>query len=137
MLLFSGPVITALEQLRFQFYTNGDENFWDTHTDSIARVHIKNDPDKYQFVDTNPQKQLSKLLIPGLWIFGGKDIQIPVNLSIENLVKLNASKKRYQYKLFPSLSHNTSFTTSPEPVKLSVDWIKTISKKKSKPKRKT
>lgn len=27
MVIFSGPVISTLEQLRFQFYTNGDEHF--------------------------------------------------------------------------------------------------------------
>lgn len=129
MVIFSGPVITTLEQLRFQFYTNGDKNFWDTHTDSVAREHIKNDPDRYQFVETNPQMQLSKLTIPGLWIFGGKDIQVPVVVSMENLDKLKNVGKRYQYSLFPLLGHNTAFTESPEPVKVSVQWIKTMSKK--------
>jgi uncharacterized protein len=124
MVIFSGPIVTTLEQLRFQFYTNGDENFWDTHTDSIAREHIKNDSDKYQFVETNPQKQLRKLNIPGLWIYGGKDIQVPVQLSIENLNKLKALGKKYEYSLFPELGHNTSSTKLPEPFEESVKWIK-------------
>jgi pimeloyl-ACP methyl ester carboxylesterase len=128
MVIFSGPVITSLEQLRFQFYTNGDENFWDTHTESDAREHIKNDPDKYQFVETDPQRQLRKLIIPGLWIFGGKDIQIPVKLSIENLDRLKTLGKKYEYNLFPTLGHNTSFSKLPEPVEKAVQWIKTISK---------
>ena len=123
MVIFSGPVITTLEQLRFQFYTNGDEKFWDTHTESDAREHIKNDPDKYQFAATNPQKQLKNLTIPGLWIFGGKDIQIPVVLSMENLDKLNATGKKYEYKLFPELGHNTSSAPS-EPVNKAINWIK-------------
>ncbi len=124
MVIFSGPVITTLEQLRFQFYTNGDERFWDTHTESDAREHIKNDPDRYQFVATNPQKQLSKLTIPGLWIFGGRDIQIPVELSMEHLDKLKTNGKRYAYHLFPALGHNTAFSESPEPVKKAIQWIK-------------
>lgn len=124
MIFFSGPVVTTLEQLRFQFYTNGDEKFWDTHSDSDAREHIKNDLDKYQFVETNPQIQLSKLSIPGLWIFGGKDIQVPVSLSMENLDELKALGKRYEYRLFPVLSHNTSSTKSPEPIEMAIQWIK-------------
>ena len=32
MVLFSCPTITTLEQLRFQFYTNGNNNFWGNHT---------------------------------------------------------------------------------------------------------
>lgn len=129
IVIFSGPVISTLEQLRFQFYTNGNENFWDTHKESDAREHIKNDPDKYQFVETNPQKQLSKLTIPGLWIFGGKDIQVPVVLSMENLEKLKATGKRYEYSLFPALGHNTAFSESPKPVEKSIQWIKAIRKK--------
>jgi len=128
MVIFSGPVITTLEQLRFQFYTNGNENFWDTHNELDAREHIKNDPDKYQFVETNSQKQLSKLTIPGLWIFGGKDIQVPVVLSMENLEKLKASGKRYEYNLFPLLGHNTAFSESPEPVKTAIQWISHLEK---------
>lgn len=33
MVIFSGPVVSTLEQLRFQFYTQGDSNFWETHTE--------------------------------------------------------------------------------------------------------
>ena len=130
MVIFSGPVITTLEQLRFQFYTNGDENFWDTHTESDAREHINNDPDKYQFTETNPQEPLSKLSIPGLWIFGGKDIQVPVALSIENLDRLNTTGKRYEYSLFPALGHNTSSSELPETFEKAIEWMKTIRKKK-------
>ena len=37
MVLFSCPTITTLEQLRFQFYTNGNTNFWKNHTEADAR----------------------------------------------------------------------------------------------------
>jgi pimeloyl-ACP methyl ester carboxylesterase len=130
MVIFSGPVITTLEQLRFQFYTNGDELFWNTHTESDVREHIKTAPDKYQFVETNPHVQLSNLTIPGLWIFGGKDIQIPVEICMENLDKLTVVGKKYTYRLFPALGHNTSFSESPEPVQEAIQWIKDLSHKK-------
>src|SRR5665647_1602240 len=45
MVLFSCPTISTLEQLRFQFYTNGNNNFWENHTESDAREHTKDDPD--------------------------------------------------------------------------------------------
>lgn len=132
MVIFSGPVITTLEQLRFQFYTNGNENFWYDHTESDAREHINNDPDKYQFVETNPLKQLSQLTIPGLWIFGGRDIQVPAVLAMENLDKLKATGKRYEYSLFPELGHNTAFSESPKPVKRAIQWIEAVGKRLSK-----
>lgn len=128
MTIFSGALITSKEQLRFQFYTNGNANFWDTHTEEDARKHTFNDPDKYEFVDVDIKNTLSNLSIPGLWIFGGKDIQVPVNLSIEYLDKLKSKGKNYDYKLFPTLGHNTAFSNSEEPMKDAIQWIKNIAK---------
>ena len=59
IVLFSCPTITTLEQLRFQFYTNGDNNFWENHTELEAREHIRNDSDRYQFTATDPNKYLN------------------------------------------------------------------------------
>ncbi|MFB3386086.1 alpha/beta hydrolase family protein [Flavobacterium sp. LAR06] len=126
MTLFSGALITVKEQLRFQFYTNGDINFWNTHSEEDTRKHVFHDPDKYEFIDTNPNDILSKLSIPGIWIFGGKDIQVPVKLSIEYLDILKSKGKNYDYKLFPNLGHNTAFSDSEEPMKDAINWIKNI-----------
>lgn len=121
MVLLSSPTITTLEQLRFQFYTNGRTDFWDNHTEKDAREHIKNDPDKYQFEATDPKESLKTLSIPSLWIFGEKDIQIPVKMCIDQLNKLKLENKPFEYVLFPSLGHNTNKT---EPINISVNWIK-------------
>lgn len=126
MTIFSGALITVKEQLRFQFYTNGNQNFWDTHSEEEARKHVFNDPDKYEFIDTNPNDVLSKLSIPGIWIFGSKDIQVPVKLSIEYLDLLKSKGKHYEYKLFPNLGHNTAFSDDEEPMKDAINWIKNI-----------
>ncbi|MBS7255053.1 alpha/beta hydrolase family protein [Flavobacterium branchiicola] len=131
MTIFSGALITVKEQLRFQFYTNGDQNFWDTHSEEEARKHIFNDPDRYEFIDTNTNAILSKLSIPGFWIFGGKDIQVPVKLSMEYLEKLKSKGKHYEYKLFPDLGHNTAFSDSDEPMRDAINWIKNTSKLKN------
>ena len=126
MVIFSGALVTVREQLRFQFYTQGNINFWDTHTEEDARKHIFNDADKYQFTDTDPCIALSKLSIHGLWIYGGKDIQVPAKLSIEHLEMLQSKNKRYQYKLYPDLGHNTAFSNNKEPVKTAIKWMKTL-----------
>ena len=124
MVLFSCPTITTLEQLRFQFYTNGKNSFWENHTDSDAREHTKNDPDKYQFVPTDPKISLQTLSIPGLWLFGEKDIQIPVKLCIEELNTLKAQGKQYEYTLFSALGHNTVSVSNTTPFDISIQWIK-------------
>ncbi len=134
MVLFSCPTITTLEQLRFQFYTNGNNNFWENHTDADAREHTENDPDKYQFVATDPKTSLNALSIPGLWIFGEKDIQIPIKLCIEQLNTLKAQGKPFEYTLFSKLGHNTASDIDTIPVDISIHWIKekALNIKKSK-----
>tara|TARA_B110000438_G_C15786018_1_gene638473 strand:- start:97 stop:996 length:900 start_codon:yes stop_codon:yes gene_type:complete len=124
MVLFSAPTVTTLEQLRFQFYTDGRTDFWENHTEADAREHIKNDPDRYQFTSTDPKIALSNLSIPGLWLFGEKDIQIPVKLCIEHLNKLKVQGKPFEYKLFSTLGHNTAFANTTAPVDISIHWIK-------------
>ena len=126
MVLFSAPLITTLEQLRFQFYTNGRKDFWDHHTDEEARAHTFNDPDKYQFVETDPKVVLSELAIPGLWLFGEKDIQIPVKICMEYLDEFKIQGKPFDYIVYPSLGHNTIFGSTTAPVDNTVQWIKKI-----------
>ncbi|WP_111709823.1 alpha/beta hydrolase family protein [Lutibacter citreus] len=121
MVLFSCPTITTLEQLRFQFYTNGKTDFWENHTEKDVREHIKNDPDRFQFKATDPKDALRTLTTPGLWVFGEKDIQIPVKICIEHLNNLKVKDKPFEYVLFPSLGHNTNKT---EPINISIHWIK-------------
>lgn len=124
MVLFSGPVVTTLEQLRFQFYTEGKPGFWETHTEAEAREHIRSDADRYQFAATDPRDALAAISIRGLWLFGGKDVQIPVNLSIEHLNVLKTKGKRYEYHLFPELGHNMTSSKLPDPFDTAVQWIK-------------
>ena len=124
MVLFSCPTITTLEQLRFQFYTNGNTTFWENHTDADAREHTLFDQDKYQFTATDPKITLNTLSIPGLWLFGEKDIQIPVKMCIEQLNTLKVQGKAFEYALFPTLGHNTASTDNTAPFDLSIQWIK-------------
>ncbi|MDH6251033.1 dienelactone hydrolase [Chryseobacterium sp. H1D6B] len=134
MVLFSGPTITTLEQLRFQFYTNGNNSFWENHTEADAIEHTRNDPDKYQFAATDPKTYLNMLSIPGLWLFGEKDIQIPVKLCIEQLNTLTTQGKPFEYVSFPKLGHNTSSSNDTAPLDTAVHWIqqKALNSKKSK-----
>ncbi|EGK00625.1 MULTISPECIES: alpha/beta hydrolase family protein [Dysgonomonas] len=134
IVLFSGAVIPTLDQLIFQHYTEGKSDFWDIHTEADvrryipeARERIGNEPDRYQldqFISTDPCDALSKLSIPGLWLFGDKDVQVPVRLSMDSLNSLKAQGKYYDYCLFSTLGHNTAFSDFTEPVDIAVHWIK-------------
>ncbi|GLB49218.1 alpha/beta hydrolase family protein [Neptunitalea lumnitzerae] len=123
MVLFSCPTITTLEQLRFQFYTNGNPNFWEQHTEAEAREHLKNDPDRYEFAPTDPKASLRNLEIPALYLFGEKDIQIPVKVCLEQINDLKAKGKPFEYTLFPTLGHNTAFANTTLPVTIALSWI--------------
>ena len=124
MVLFSCPTVTTLEQLRFQFYTAGRADFWNNHSESDVREHIKNDADRYQFKSTDPKVDLRSLSIPALWLFGEKDIQIPVKLCIEQINALKVQGKHFDYVLFPALGHSTAFGKDTAPVDISIQWIK-------------
>jgi alpha-beta hydrolase superfamily lysophospholipase len=126
MVLFSGPTIASLEQLRFQFHTNGDTNYWENHSEAEAREHIKNDPDRFQFTPTDPKHSLTDLDIPGLWLYGAKDIQVPAQLCIEQLTTLKSQGKPFDYHLYPDLGHNTGNASDPTPVEDAIQWIKQI-----------
>ncbi|MBC8082383.1 MAG: alpha/beta fold hydrolase [Hymenobacter sp.] len=127
MVLFSAPLVTAREQLRFQFFTQGNASFWATHTEAEAREHLRSDPDRYQFADTDARDTLATLSVRGLWLYGGQDVQVPVRLSMEHLDALKAQGKPYQYRLFSALGHNTAFSDSSEPVDAAIQWIKATS----------
>lgn len=129
MVLFSSPTITSLEQLRFQFYTNGNTDFWINHTEEDARNHIKNDSDRYQFISTDPKIALRNISVPSLWIFGEKDIQIPVKLCIEQINTLKSEGKPFEYTLFSNLGHNIAFADDNSPVEIAINWIKEKTKK--------
>ena len=123
MVLFSGPTITSLEQLRFQFHTNGDPNYWENHSEAVSREHIKNDSDRFQFTPTDPKHSLTDLAIPGLWLYGAKDIQVPAQLCIEQLNRLKGEGKSYDYQLYPNLGHNTASARDETPVEDAMLWI--------------
>lgn len=122
MVIFSGSLVSTLEQLRFQFFTDGNKNFWDSHTEAEVREHIRTASDRYEFANTDPYDSLSILSIPGLWLFGEKDIQVPVGLSIERLNALKAQGKPFEYCLFSTLGHHVS--GSIEPINIAIHWIK-------------
>lgn len=129
IVLFSGPLVSTIEQLRFQFFTDGKVDFWDNHTEAEARQSIREKGrfDEYYaehrdfFTNTDPYDALNNLPIAGLWFFGEKDIQVPVRVSIERLNTLKALGKPYEYCLFPALGHDVISTES---IDIAAHWIK-------------
>jgi pimeloyl-ACP methyl ester carboxylesterase len=76
--------------------------------------------------DVDPRVWLANLTIPGLWVFGGKDENIPVDLSISELKKLiEAGRTNYEYKLYPEGGHVDMGPSQDEALALTLDWERT------------
>lgn len=120
IILWSGPLVTTVEQLRFQHLTGGKFDFWDHHSEAEVREHVRSDPDRYPFIATDPLDSLRKLSIPGLWLFGDRDIYVPVRLSIERLEALAPSGRPFEYHVIPNSGHNLPDDKAAE---ISVDWL--------------
>ena len=125
IVLWSGPVCKVSEEDIFSKYTT------DAGGQSVPSYEqaLKSRTEKYvwpEFLgkDTDSSESLSRLSIPGLWIFSDNDGSVPVDLSIARLQRLRRMGHRYDYVLFAGLGHNNmdrSFATA-------VDWIRRSSK---------
>lgn len=123
MVLFSGPLLTTREQLRFQFLTQGKADFWNNHSETDVRTHIAEDPDRYAFADTDPRDSLARVSIPGLWLLGGKDQQTPAFLAMERLDAMSAKGQAFAYRLYPELGHNVTPGGVGQSVEDALQWI--------------
>jgi pimeloyl-ACP methyl ester carboxylesterase len=125
IILWSGPVCRVSEEDIFSKYTSDAEG---QVVPSYGQA-LRSRTEKYVWAeflgkDTDPSESLSKLSIPGLWIFSDNDGSIPVDLSIARLQRLRRVGHRYDYVLFSGLGHNNmsrSFATA-------TDWIRSFSK---------
>jgi pimeloyl-ACP methyl ester carboxylesterase len=130
---WSGPVCRVSEEDIYSQYTS-DRDF--KERPSFAQVQ---DWREKPYVwsaefgkDIDPGESLSRLNIPGFWIFGKNDGSIPVDLSRERLEKLQAEgKSQFEYVVFSGLGHGTITETFPT----MASWIKRAAKNSTNPAR--
>jgi len=125
LVLWSGPVCKVSEEDIYSIFTK------DTDGPAVPTYQqaLESRTDKYIWpdflgVDTDPATSLRKLAIPGLWIFGGNDGSIPVDLSISRLKSLQQGGRRYEFVRVPGVGHNNMDQT----FTLATDWIGKIAK---------
>jgi hypothetical protein len=75
--------------------------------------------------DFDPRPILSKLSLPTLWIFGGRDNSIPVELSIATLQGvIDQGHQNFAFSLFPEQGHGLDYPTPyPNGYEYMVTWI--------------
>ncbi len=129
MVLYSGAVETTHEDIRFEYLTLSDESFWDHHTHEEMKTLIRPPLRAVPYLgatywsDFDPRESLSKLTIPGLWLFGGRDRNMDVDLSIERLNELTAAgHDNYSYRLFAGYDHQLGGINA-DVIDPSVAWI--------------
>jgi uncharacterized protein len=123
LVLWSGPVCKVSEEdIYSKFTRDADMGTVPTYQQALSsRTEDYVWPD-FLGVDTDPGTSLRELSMPGLWIFGGNDGSIPVDLSISRLKSLQESGHRYEYVLLPGVGHNNmddTFSTA-------TDWIRRV-----------
>jgi uncharacterized protein len=114
----SGPLVSVGEEI---YYSNLAEN--KTYTQEVADQMLKNFKGLKGY---DPVGRIKKMKNPSLWIFGGKDVSIPVKRSIH----IFDSIKRTHHlpltmKLYPYADHGLYHDgTKEDYVSLVVQWIK-------------
>ena len=121
--LWSAPVCKVSEEDIFSKYTSDlDAELVPSYKEALSSRTTKYIWPAFLGKDSNPSDSLSKLDMPGIWIYGEKDGSIPVDLSIQRLKKLIANGHKYEYVIYSSLGHNNMSETF-----LTVtDWIKRL-----------
>ena len=106
MVLWSGAVETTHEDVLFEQLALPDPTFWDHHTHDGVQTILSNTEDHIAWPSFDPRDALSRLNIPGLWIFGGRDRNVDVDRSIARLTELIvAGHANYSYRMFPEYDH--------------------------------
>ena len=106
MVLWSGAVETTHEDVLFEEAALPDPAFWDHHTHDEVQRMMARVTDHLAWTDFDPREALSKLKIPGLWVFAGRDRNMNADLSIIRLKSLIAAgHSEYSYRTFPDYDH--------------------------------
>jgi uncharacterized protein len=106
MVLWSGAVETTHEDVLFEEAALPDPAFWDHHTHQEVQEMMAGAVDHLTWADFDPREAFSKLEIPGLWMFGGRDRNMNADLSTARLKELIAAgHHNYSYRMFPGYDH--------------------------------
>lgn len=97
MVTFSGPTVTADETDLYQNLT-GEGDRLQTMSDAA----IDRDVLARGRSGVDPMPWIRKLRIPALWVFGGRDMQVPPRLSVRRLEPLASN---FTVRVFPHANH--------------------------------
>jgi len=123
MVLWSGPVCTVSEEMHFSALAKQIPDFSMQKDRRRVQEHMKSAPVREN--DFDPHTELSRLSLRVLWIFGGRDNSIPVELSIARLREMiDQGNRNFEFRLFPEQGHGLDYPTPyPNGYEWMVTWI--------------
>jgi uncharacterized protein len=129
MVLWSGPVCTVAEEMHFSAKARQIPNFSMRSHRTIMQEHMRSVPVRDD--DFDPREALSSLSLPILWIYGGRDNSIPVELSTARIeVMVERGRANFEFKLFPEQGHGFDYPTPyPNGFDFAVAWMSQVTDK--------
>jgi pimeloyl-ACP methyl ester carboxylesterase len=131
MALWSGPVCRVSDELLFGIASR--EN---AAAENAARAREGSAPQNVDATrryaaqlradgtDVDPRDSLRMLDIPGLWLFGGKDNEIPTAQSVRQLAELIAKgKPNFEQRTLSEAGHAMRGVEQ-EAYRITIDWIR-------------
>ena len=116
----SGPAVSVGEEI---FYSDLAER--GAYSQQEADEKLKDFNGMHGF---DPQEKIKRMKAPSLWVFGGKDVSIPIKKTISILKKLKEEEKLpLEIKLYPEGDHgifNRSLNKNEGHVEFVTEWIK-------------
>lgn len=101
MALWSAPMCKVSEEDIYSKYTADlDAKNIPTYNEALLSRTEKYIWPNFLGIDSDPNEHLAKLNIPGIWVFGGNDGSVPIDLSIEKLKNHINLGHKYEYVLF-------------------------------------
>jgi uncharacterized protein len=104
----SGPATSFGEENYFSELT-GDEKPGKEYEDNVDLTAIEQKLKSYAGdKGYDPFEDIKNITIPVLWVYGKKDLSIPVSLSVEKIEQLKKefSKSKFSYVIFPDANHS-------------------------------
>ena len=131
LVLWSGPVCRVSDELEHSIASAGT-----MAAEEAARAQEGSAPQQVKLIrgyiaqiraegtDVDPQPSLRQLAIPGLWLFGGTDVQIPTELSARQLAALIAEgRSNFEQRTLPEAAH-AMHGAGVEAYRITLDWMR-------------
>ena len=98
----SGPAVSLGEELLYS-KLSGENN---CERSNLSDEEIEQQLDEAGASEFDPKPYLEEMTVPGLWIYGDKDISIPIDRSLKILETLKQEKnKDWTLVVFPNSNH--------------------------------